>query len=263
MKKEEDILDIFSESFSGGTPVGESGWQEISLKNESRQFWKWNIAKLNIYYVGLIVASFVGTFVLGADYYQTKEKITNGYQTRITTLERKVENLESQLANSNLGQKNKTKTSMKPDQGLSVPNQSSPFTMESVQTPNNVDKKVSAVEIPALKTDMNQLENTLGKKTKNQIMVITDSVNVEETVNLEETVTEQPQEISKLDTKEIKAEASEIKQEANLKNISGKAILEEEKMMNEIKTPVIKYVQDTIYEIDSNKVSRWRFKKSQ
>lgn len=275
MKENEDILDIFSDSFSDGVSVGESDWQEIALKNQSRQFWRWNVAKLNVYYVGLIVASFVGTFALGTDYYITKKKITSEYETRILQLEQEVEKLKGFSRSTTKGN-GLDNNSLEPrHQGLSIPHPDSlnstkvenkSVTSREKQKPTNSPEK-SVLNRSTLPDEIKSNDAGTGIKA---------SEKGDETINhnLEGTNTSKRNEtVSTVGGKEdiVKNDSTigtkliqNVPDKKSLDNSSEKMAdkkLEQKETQKEV--PIIRYEQDTIYEIDSNKVSRWRFKKSQ
>ena len=83
MKEQKDILDVFDTAFEKGFQTGNSDWVKISVKNARANFWKWLPTQLNAYYVGLILISFIGTFVIGTCLLYTSPSPRDGATSRM------------------------------------------------------------------------------------------------------------------------------------------------------------------------------------
>ena len=201
---------------------------------------------MNVYYAGAIIVSFIGTFAIGTDYYITKQKITEGYENRIATLENEVNNLRKEEEDNH----SFIKSNHKKNDKKNSHNLGNTFQDVSTGTPLlSVEESPNQLNPNTSHEDLNHTISTLGlnQTDKDRVMIEgndeTNTSIVGRRTNSGDSISLgniKPEEIPELDTTEVvkTGQSLPVKQD-----------------------PVIKYVQDTIYEIDSTKIPRWRVRK--
>ena len=221
MKEDKDILNIFKEELSQGIDLENSDWMKIQSEIENQSFYRWNIRKMNVYYLGMILLSFCGTFWLASDYVYTKGVVLTDYELRIKRLEERLDLLQSPIV---------VKKEVEEVKKVEVPN--------VVREENTVDKKVSRIntvneEVVLIdKEDLSKIESK--KESEEQLFV--DSRGITDVIG------------EKLDT----VKESDKLVEAPLVKIEKPELVKTK--------PVVIIVQDTIFEVDSVKISRRKLK---
>jgi len=252
LKEDKDILDILNEVQLDDMPVNNSDWTNIESKYQSSQFYKWDIGRMNVYYAGLIAASFLGTLLIGTNFYSTKQKLESGYETRISGLEYTIDSLKHihktineqpkslmTVYSSNAGEVNNIKAESK--QNKTTPKQ-------------NLFSKTNQIN-PRKSQDLST-KNLASNEEENPYLVkkIPENTSVSNH-------TEDLEPIEELQSKEEEALIS-MKQ-TNLDMDKSESLSNNKKIdstKTKVQESVIIYLQDTIFEYDSTKVSRRKLK---
>lgn len=217
MKDDKDILNIFKEELSQGIDLEDSDWVKIQTGIENQSFYRWNIRKMNVFYLGMILLSFCGTFWLASDYIYTKEVVLTDYELRIKRLEERLDLLQPPVVVKNEVEQGEN------DKVLNVESEG-----EVVEIKVFEKKKAREEVVLIDKGDQLKLESEGSE--------LVDSNMVSDVV------------VDKIDT---------VKEGGGL--VEEPLIKIEKPELVKIK-PVVIIVQDTIFEVDSVKVSRRKLK---
>lgn len=205
MRNKKDILDILKEDLSGyEVKVEEKEWVKIKSAYDSKMFYRWNYRKINVFYLGAIIISFMGTFWLASDYLYTKNKVLEAYENRISALEKKIKLLNDEQKNISIEpvEQNSSEKAVKEEKKDNVlsPEQHDPSSSkkptsplesqlmkEKKTTPHNVVDTIeqknlfSPKEVTIIDTNLSKTQNEVLKKleeTQQQpvIIVVQDTI---------------------------------------------------------------------------------------